>query len=220
MPPCIVDPRVSNWLGSQSNHSTQSMNMHILMPKLSSLCLHLCHYVQLQRLRKVPTLTSLLLPSFNLRQGDHPQCLSVFLRTYWCICTLNSFCSSFYPHNNLGPRKGHPSPCCTVNSSQKKFISDNLNPLSTSWHSKPISAPRTIRSNCLCPTTSSLGHVVVSTSLCLGMVRLHPQPSFPKKEKHSHPSNLFMLQFSCSHNPQNQGKSSTHLLSSSCLSTT
>jgi len=70
------------------------------------------------------------------------------------------------------------------------------------------------------PHNSSPDHVVASTSLCLGMVRLHPQPCFPKQEKHPCPSNLFMLQYSCPHNPPNQDKSSTHLLPSSHRSAT
>jgi hypothetical protein len=68
----------------------------------------------------------------NLRQGDHPQCLSVALRTYWCIQNLNSFRNSIHPHNNIKPRQDHPSPCCTMKSSKNKVIHRNFTPLSTS----------------------------------------------------------------------------------------
>jgi hypothetical protein len=47
------------------------------------------------------------------------------------------------------------------------------------------------------------------------MVRTHPQPCFLKQDKHTSPSVLFIQQSSCPHNPPNEGRSSTHLLSSS-----
>jgi len=60
----------------------------ISMPELSLLCSHHTHSIQIERLMQVSTLSSQWLSSFNIRQRYPPQCLSVELHTYWCICTL------------------------------------------------------------------------------------------------------------------------------------
>jgi hypothetical protein len=73
-------------------------------------------------------------------------------------------------------------------------------------------SPRVAHTDCLFLITSSLFHVATSTYPCLEIVRLHPQPCFPKKEKFPCLSNLFMVQSIYLHNTPNQGKSSTHLL--------
>jgi hypothetical protein len=112
--------------------------MCISMPALSIFFSHILHSIQLQRLRKVSILTSLLLPSYYLREGYHPQCLIISLQTYWCVCTLTSFHNLVHKQNDLRPRKFHTSYLYTMKSPQRKFIYINLTPLSTSWHHYPI----------------------------------------------------------------------------------
>jgi hypothetical protein len=97
-------------------------------------------------------------------------------------------------HPSLRRVKGnHHASTCPTNSTlvtQTVIKSTSLASLvkfspssSTSSDMKHPICSKNHMSRLLCPITSSPGHATVSTSLCLGMVRLHPQPCCPKQEK-------------------------------------